>query len=78
MNFGFFSHCPKNSDDFVETRILEFLQTEGGWLILNLHGLNKEGWGPISKKYLTSLLPRLRLMNQLEVLPTGMVIKKYA
>ncbi len=77
MKLGCWSHGPKNADEFVETRIREFLKTDGGWLILNLHGLNKEGWGPISKKYLATLLPRLRLIKQLEVLPTGMVIEKY-
>jgi len=48
-----------------------FLKTDGGWLILNLHGLDEEGWGPISAAYLDKLLQRLSRIDQLAVLPTG-------
>ena len=43
----------------VESEINKFLEEPGGWLILNLHGLDNEGWGPVSTNYLDGLLKRL-------------------
>lgn len=33
-----------------------------------------DGWGPMSSKYLTSLLMRLTKIDQLAILPTGEVV----
>ena len=42
-----------------------------GWLVYNLHGLDEEGWGPISPAYLERLLGRLRAIESVRILPTG-------
>jgi hypothetical protein len=62
---------PNNNDRWVDKQIDDFLKTDGGWLILNLHGLENEGWGPISANYLDQLLKRLVDIDKLAVLPAG-------
>ncbi len=68
---------PDNCDAYIEGEIMEFLATSGGWLILNVHGLDGEGWGPLSTNYLDGLLKRLIKVKSLDILPTGMVLEKY-
>lgn len=72
LSFG-----PGNADKWVEEQINNFLKTQGGWLVLNLHGLDKEGWGPISSQYLKKLLKKLIDIEYLDVLPVIEVLKKY-
>ncbi|MDZ7606717.1 MAG: polysaccharide deacetylase family protein [Cyclobacteriaceae bacterium] len=75
---GCSSHGPDLSDAWVEEKVNNFLAGSGGWMILNLHGLDDEGWGPVSTDYFTSLLDRLVVIKHLDVLPTGMALEKYA
>lgn len=75
---GCVSYGPENADRWVEEQVNRFLGSEGGWLVLNLHGLDDEGWGPVSEGYLRSLLGRLVDRSTLEVLPTGVTIDTYA
>ena len=75
VRLGCWGHGPDFCDDYVEQEITKFLAGEGGWLILNLHGLDKEGWGPVRTKYLDGLLKRLITIEKLVVLPTGEVLK---
>jgi len=70
------SNGPDNVDLWVEEEINSFLASQGGWLILNLHGLDNEGWGPISTSYLDTLLKRLGRISKLEIAPTGEVMKR--
>lgn len=70
------SHGPNNSDQWVQEQVNKFLMSDGGWLILNLHGLDDEGWGPISTNYLNSLLERLTSIERVEVLPAGEVLNR--
>lgn len=72
------SHGPDLSDDWVEQKVNSFLTSEGGWMILNLHGLENEGWGPLSTGYFSSLLKRLINVKKLDILPVGMALEKYA
>jgi len=37
----------------------------------NLHGLDEEGWGPVSPGYLENLLSRLRKIDSVRILPTA-------
>ncbi|NBC02778.1 MAG: hypothetical protein GVY20_03640 [Bacteroidetes bacterium] len=37
---------PGNIDNWVEQQVNTFLESDGGWLVLNVHGLDDEGWGP--------------------------------
>lgn len=70
------SKGPENADLWVEEEVNNFLASDGGWLILNLHGLDDESWGPLSTSYLDQLLKRLLRVNKLEILPTGEVMKR--
>ena len=69
---------PGNGDEWVETNINEFLSGDGGWLIVNTHGLGNEGWGPISRKCLENVLERLVQLDHVEVLNVSQVLDKYA
>jgi len=70
------SYGPDNADNWIEQSIGKFIASSGGWLVLNLHGLDEEGWGPVSSKYLDDLLKRLVKVEYLEVLPAGEVLKR--
>ena len=71
------SHGPDNSDAWTEQIINDFLASEkGGWLVLNLHGVDGEGWGPVSSDYLSGLLGRLVKVDKLAVMPAGEVLVK--
>lgn len=69
---------PGNNDDWLDEKINNFLAAEGGWLIFNLHGLDDEGWGPISTDYFIQLLERLVLVRNLDIVPVGMALDKYS
>jgi hypothetical protein len=56
--------------------VSDFINSSGGWLVLNLHGLDEEGWGPVSSQYLDDLLKRMVKIEYLEVLPAGEVLKR--
>jgi peptidoglycan/xylan/chitin deacetylase (PgdA/CDA1 family) len=73
---GCWGHGPDFCDNYTEEAINTFLAGSGGWLILNLHGLDDEGWGPVSTKYLDGLLKRLVKISFLEVLPAGDVLRQ--
>lgn len=77
VRLGCWAQGPDLCDNYVEEEVNKFLAGSGGWLILNLHGLDEEGWGPISTIYLNDLLKRLVKIDHLEVLPTGEVLKEY-
>jgi peptidoglycan/xylan/chitin deacetylase (PgdA/CDA1 family) len=78
FRLGCDSYGPENADEWVEKEIKAFLNRPGGWLILNLHGLDDEGWGPVSANFLNHLLKKLVIIDYLDILPTGMVLEKYA
>ena len=70
------SHGPGNIDAFLNREIDRFLASTGGWYIFNAHGLDDEGWGPMSSSYLDSLLNRLTGLEHVEVVPTGRALAK--
>jgi peptidoglycan/xylan/chitin deacetylase (PgdA/CDA1 family) len=53
------SHGPENIDRHLEEKINEFLEGPSGWFIYNTHGLDEEGWGPVSSVFLDELLDKL-------------------
>ena len=65
------SHGPGNIDAFLTKEINRFLASPGGWLIFNAHGLDEEGWGPLSASHLDSLLLELKAIENVLVIPTG-------
>ena len=74
---GCTSNGPQNNDDWVGQKVDEFLAMDGGWLVFNLHGLDNEGWGPVSEPYFIGLLERLVSIKNLEIIPTGKALDKY-
>ena len=65
------SHGPGNIDAFLSEEIDRFLASPGGWLIFNAHGLDEEGWGPLSASHLDSLLVKLKAKENVLVIPAG-------
>ncbi len=76
VRLGCSSFGADNADNWAEQQVNKFLASPGGWLILNLHGLDDEGWGPVSSKYLNDLLKHLVKLDFLEILPAGEVLKR--
>jgi len=63
------SHGPESIDSHLDETINNFLEGPSGWLIYNTHGLDDEGWGPVSSSFLDELLDRLTRMKNVKVLP---------
>ena len=76
VRLGCYSNGPNNIDGWVEKTTRDFLHDpQGGWLILNLHGLENEGWGPISTDFLKRFLKEMVKVDYLEIMPAGEVLK---
>lgn len=71
------SFGPENIDAHLEHTISRFLELPSGWLIYNTHGLDDEGWGPLSSSYLDELLSKLVQLDHVSVLPVGQALLKY-
>jgi len=79
LKLGCWSYGPENADIWVQSEIDRFLGSpEGGWLVLNLHGLDNEGWGPVSSDFLDGLLNKLVSIEFLDLLPAAETLKNYA
>jgi peptidoglycan/xylan/chitin deacetylase (PgdA/CDA1 family) len=70
------SHGPENIDQNLGETIDQFLEGPQGWFIFNTHGLDDEGWGPVSSVFLDELLDRLTKIKTLEILPAGKVLAR--
>ena len=75
LRLGCWSQGPDYCDTFVEEHIQQFLNSPGGWLILNLHGLDDEGWGPLHPAFLEELLARLTQVPTLAIKPAGVFLQ---
>src|SRR5262245_7743498 len=62
---------PSNAEKHVDESIEKLLAQPEGWMVYNLHGMDEEGWGPISPAYLERLLGRLRGIESVRIIPTG-------
>jgi peptidoglycan/xylan/chitin deacetylase (PgdA/CDA1 family) len=69
------SHGPENIDKHLGETIDQFLEGPDGWFIYNTHGLNDEGWGPMSSVFLNELLDRLIKIKTLAILPAGEALR---
>jgi peptidoglycan/xylan/chitin deacetylase (PgdA/CDA1 family) len=69
FRIGCISFGPDNIDNHLEKTISGFLEGPPGWLVYNTHGLDDEGWGPISSHFLDELLDRLTGTENVEILP---------
>jgi peptidoglycan/xylan/chitin deacetylase (PgdA/CDA1 family) len=68
------SFGPGTADATVDAAISRLLASERGWLVFCLHGLDQEGWGPVSATWLERTLTRLRTVDSLDILPAGRVL----
>ena len=62
---------PGNTEEYLEKEIDALLKLPSGWLIYNTHGLNGEGWGPMTSDFLNRLLGRLISIDSVAILPAG-------
>ena len=62
---------PGSTEAYLEQEIKALLELPSGWLIYNTHGLNGEGWGPMSSDFLDRLLDKLTSINSVAILPAG-------
>ena len=63
------SFGPGPCDEHLERLVEELLARPSGWLCYNVHGLDGEGWGPLSAATLERLLGRLVACDDVHVLP---------
>jgi Polysaccharide deacetylase len=68
---GCTSFGPGPCDLHLESLVEELLARPSGWLCYNAHGLDSEGWGPLSSATLERLLDRFAGTDDVRVLPTG-------
>jgi len=69
FRIGCISFGPENIDKHPEKTISEFLEGPPGWFVYNTHGLDDEGWGPLSSGLLDELLDKLTGIENVEILP---------
>jgi peptidoglycan/xylan/chitin deacetylase (PgdA/CDA1 family) len=72
------SFGPENIDAHLLGEIDKLLAQPSGWLIYNTHGLDEEGWGPLSSSVLDRLLARLVAMPHVSVIPAGRALAMLA
>lgn len=65
------SYGPGNIDFHLDGQIEKLLALKSGWLIYNTHGVDDEGWGPVSARYLGDLLRRLVGIDSVSVVPAA-------
>ncbi|MEX1241913.1 MAG: polysaccharide deacetylase family protein [Cyclobacteriaceae bacterium] len=68
------SFGPGNIDQHLESEINKLLAQPSGWLIYNTHGLDEEGWGPLTSTVLDRLLERLSSIETVEIIPAGVAL----
>lgn len=65
---------PGSTEKHLEQEIDTLLKQPSGWLIYNTHGLNGEGWGPMSADFLDGLLARLKKIESVAIIPAGVAL----
>jgi peptidoglycan/xylan/chitin deacetylase (PgdA/CDA1 family) len=65
------SYGPENIDNHLKQQIGKLFSQPSGWLIYNTHGLDDEGWGPLTSKCLDEILERLTKIKTVAILPVG-------
>ncbi len=68
------SSGPGNIDRELETSLTAFLGGPPGWFIFNTHGLDEEGWGPVSSSFLDEALDRLTHNPKVRVLTVSQAL----
>ncbi|HEY6978060.1 MAG TPA: polysaccharide deacetylase family protein [Chitinophagaceae bacterium] len=68
---------PENCEAYIDGEIEKLLARSEGWLIINTHGLDDEGWGPVRSEYLDNLLQKLIAIETVEIIPAGKALSKF-
>ena len=68
------SHGPDPCEEHLDQMIDSLLSLPEGWMIYNTHGLDGEGWGPMSSDYLRKLLDRLLKIDTVKIVPAAMAL----
>jgi hypothetical protein len=68
---------PGNCEIFLDGEIEKLLAQPSGWLIVNTHGLDDEGWGPIRSTYLDELLQKLTAIKTVGLIPAGKALAAF-
>lgn len=64
---------PPDADRLACERLERFLETEEGWLVMVLHGLDGEGWGTVAAATLAGLVDRARESGVLIAPPNAVI-----
>jgi peptidoglycan/xylan/chitin deacetylase (PgdA/CDA1 family) len=62
------SQGPENIDKYLDSVTTDFLSGPEGWMIFNTHGLDDEGWGPLTSAFLDEYLDKLTKNKSAEIL----------
>jgi peptidoglycan/xylan/chitin deacetylase (PgdA/CDA1 family) len=62
---------PEVIDKQIIAEVDKLLAQPSGWLICTLHGLDDEGWGPMTSGFLDQLLQRLTAIKTVQIGPPG-------
>jgi peptidoglycan/xylan/chitin deacetylase (PgdA/CDA1 family) len=65
------------AEAWIDRSIAALLALDSRWLVYNAHGLDEEGWEPISSEYLRRTLKSLLQQSDLSVLPIASVLDEY-
>jgi peptidoglycan/xylan/chitin deacetylase (PgdA/CDA1 family) len=65
------SFGPANTDAHLLAEVDKWLAQPSGWFIYNTHGLDDEGYGPLSASVLDRLLGRLTAMPHVDIQPAA-------
>ena len=71
------AYGPDNCEKFIDEEIKKLLALPSGWLIINTHGLDDEGWGPIRSTYLDNLLQKLKTIKSVKIIPAGKALAEF-
>jgi peptidoglycan/xylan/chitin deacetylase (PgdA/CDA1 family) len=67
---------PQNTDAHLIGEIDRWLAQPSGWFIYNTHGLDDEGYGPLSASVLDRLLGRLVATPHVEIVPAARALMR--
>jgi peptidoglycan/xylan/chitin deacetylase (PgdA/CDA1 family) len=70
------NYGPDNTDAHLIGEIDKWLAEPAGWFIYNTHGLDDEGYGPLSTSVLDRLLERLAAMPHVEIVPAARALRR--
>lgn len=68
----------EDCEPWLSEKIEQLLAMDEGWLVLCVHALDGEGWGPVRSSFLEELLGRLTTLPNLQVIPAIEVLNLHS